>query len=188
MASDRVNVAGVMMSREEEAEVEAERERLYGPKCRTLPRWPFITRSDATSFVARFFETLAYESVLSPTSGRDSAASRFRRIYLPLLVLFGLLIATMLVLSPLVITVANSNGAIIVRVMAVVGILIWISAFLGLKVWVNVSTHRTQCRHAMRNLGWCICTKCGYLIGRNCPMSCPECGLLQYDLRVNDDE
>lgn len=36
MTSDRIKVAGVMMSREEAAEVEAERKRRFGPRYRSL--------------------------------------------------------------------------------------------------------------------------------------------------------
>lgn len=42
--------------------------------------------------------------------------------------------------------------------------------------WGRRNPERKKLSQAMRNLGWRICTKCDYDLGRDGPAVCPECG------------
>lgn len=177
--SDRVRVAGVMMSRDEAAEVEAKRAELFGP--RVLRKWRRPSRHETTSLMSRVYDWYSVfrwdwpDWMLPPPL--NEADREFRRVYFVPLVVLGVVLFIVLAFVIATLTIGGIRGTAVSIGLVAAGVAGWLSLYLGLKAHLAASLHRRQCRAAMRRLGWRVCSRCRYFIGREGPAVCPECGL-----------
>lgn len=175
------------MSHQEAAEVEAERQRMFGASVLRSIRLP--ARHEITRFLGNTADHSVANDLNWPewmlTPALTEADRAFRaQILLPLAVL-GVLMS-----AGCAVAVVFLDGPNILHRVAQIGvvaasIIVWLTLFIAIRIHKMRSMHFGQCRVAMRRIGWRVCAKCDYVIGRGEGTVCPECGT-PFKESVND--